>query len=347
MLDLQPDDRGVGDLWRDVLNFLGDREITPDEYLPLADAVLPRWAGWPSFVGRTAEYLAENRAEVEADVARARIGWRLWAERREDLRAFAEKVAKHPVDDEDLRRWWVLRARGEMAAWDVSHHDVGLKRALKLQSLLQISEEEDRILRYHPERRGNQYSEHWYVSGIHWDLSWVDDLEMLRRLAGKTWPADPDDRQRWTREELDWANGFYEEQQPYLMAPDESPSIDPFDLEIFTEEQPLGYPLSGLRAIELASMRSVVIDFADSVLERSKHPNARGSLSCIECGRFVGRRALGYGQLYCTDRCKKRAAKRRYRGRVATKPLQRLLVPLPPYVPVHMRPVAQQTGEDQ
>jgi hypothetical protein len=319
MFEGQPTDFRLGALWRDVLNFLGDRPVTPDEYLPLADAVLPRWAQWPGYVGGAADFLAANRAEVEADVARARIGWTLWVERREDLRAYAEKAAGSPVGDSLLRRWWVLHEHGEMAGWDLSHHDVGITRSAKLQRLLRITDEEDRILRYQPRRNGEHYSDRWNVSSLHSHLSWAEDLETLRQLARKTWPADRRDRLGWTPEELEWVNGFFEDQQPFLVPPTESPSsIDPFELKILNDEQHIGFGLSDLSAIELVFMRATVVDFAESVLEHIKRPNSRGSLSCVECGRFVGRRALGYGQLYCSDRCKKRAAKRRYRARVAT-----------------------------
>lgn len=98
---------------------------------------------------------------------------------------------------------------------------------------------------------------------------------------------------------------------------EESVSIDPFALEVSNEEQSLGFGLDGLRYVMYVFLRAIVIDFVEEILEQSRRPTARGSLSCIECGRFVGRRALGYGQFYCSDRCKKRAAKRRYRQRVA------------------------------
>ena len=43
MLSVDSADRGPGALWRDVVNFLGDREITPADWLLLCDAVLPKW----------------------------------------------------------------------------------------------------------------------------------------------------------------------------------------------------------------------------------------------------------------------------------------------------------------
>ncbi len=77
----------------------------------------------------------------------------------------------------------------------------------------------------------------------------------------------------------------------------------------------LGMGLDGLAYQMTVLIRATVIDFADDLLEASRYPRVRGSLRCVECGHFAGRRAVGYGQLYCTDRCKKRAAKRRSRAR--------------------------------
>ena len=153
---------------------------------------------------------------------------------------------------------------------------------------------------------------------IHWDLEWIADLDTLRRFAAKTWTADPLDRLPWTQDELAFVNAYYEEQQPTLYVPGDPEVIDPFELDVLTADQNLGFGLDGLRYCMYVLMRATVADFADSILERSRRPNARGSLRCVECGLFVGRRALGYGQLYCSDRCKKRAAKRRYRGRLRT-----------------------------
>lgn len=317
MLDRQRESLQLGGLWRDVLNFLGDREITPDLYLSLADAVLPKWGTWTYFLGHAARKLTEDRAELEADLARARIGWRVWIEQRENLRKFAAKVANHAVEDEQLECWWIDDARGETAFWDGSYPARDDKVTRQFRKLVELSEDDDIALRYHPDMR-DPYMEGWHIGWLHSNLTWIGDLELLRNLALKTWPADLRDRERWTPDELESVNAWYEDQQPSLIAPEEKPtSIDPFELEIWNDEQGLGIGLDGLRYVMLIFLRSTWIDFVDSILERSKRPNARGSLSCIECGTFVGRRALGYGQLYCSDRCKKRAAKRRYRQRLS------------------------------
>jgi hypothetical protein len=319
VLDIEGADRSLGALWRDILNFLGDREITAADYLPLCDAVLPKWDKWPGYIGGAAGWLARNRAEIENSVAENQIGWRLWTERRDRLRAFAQKVARRPVTDGELQRWWLDGARGEFAIWDATHYGLGAAKEKKLQAILELSEEEDRILRFQPWHKTEKYSSGWIVAQLHNQLGWAEDLDTLRRLARKTWPADLARRTGWTQDELEWAKNWFEDQQPLLMAPNEEGLVDPFELEIWNDEQHIGFGMADLSALILVFTRAAVIDFASEILERSKRGNARGSLSCLECGRFVGRRALGYGQLYCSDRCKKRVAKRRYRGRVAAK----------------------------
>jgi predicted nucleic acid-binding Zn ribbon protein len=307
-------ERSVGGLWRDVLNFLGDRPVSPDLYLPLADAVLPRWAKWTYFLGHAAASLTHDRAELDADVARARVGWRIWSEQREDLRTYVQKVVRRRVDDELLEEWWIFDAGGELWAADISTHGGGdKKRAEDFRRRLRLTEEDEQILRYHPDMP-EQYLDYWLLTWLRWNLRWVDDLEMVRRLGRKTWPADPRERQTWTPGELQFINWYFEEQQPYIISSDEE-AIDPFELEVSNGEQGIGFGMDGLRYVMYVFLRAIVIDFVDEILERTRRPTARGSLSCIECGRFVGRRALGYGQLYCSDRCKKRAAKRRYRSR--------------------------------
>ncbi len=305
----------VGELWRDVLNYLGDRPVSPEGYLPLADAVLPKWARWTYFLGHAAASLTRDRAELEADAARAHLGWRIWTERREDLRAYAQSATRRRVDDELLQGWWILDAGGELWAADISTHGGGdKKRADDFRRRLRLTEEDEQILRFHPDMP-EPYLDYWLLTWLRWNLRWADDLEKLRRLARKTWPAEPGERQHWTSEELQFVNWYFEEQQPYLISPEED-RIDPFELEVSNGEQGIGFGMDGLRYLMYVFLRAVVIDFVDEILDRTRRPTARGSLSCIECGRFVGRRALGYGQLYCSDRCKKRAAKRRYRKRV-------------------------------
>ncbi len=325
MVERRPAALAVGGLWRDVLNFMGDRPMSPDLYLPLADAVLPKWAKWTYFLGHAAASLTSDRAELEADVAKARIGWRIWTERREDLRAYAQKVVRQRVDDELLEEWWVCDAGGgKLALADFSTKGGDDKYASDFRRRMELTKEDERVLRYQPDMQP-RYLDYWLLSWTHWNLRWVEDLETVRRLGRKTWPADAQHREHWTPEELQLVNWYFEEQQPYLIS-SEDDSVDPFALEVSNGEQGIGFGMDGLRYVMYVFLRAVVIDFVDEILERTRRPTARGSLSCIECGTFVGRRALGYGQLYCSNRCKKRAAKRRYRSRIATRVERRALV---------------------
>lgn len=319
MIEHEPEALDVGGLWRDVVNFLGGRPVEPALYQPLLDAVLPRWRSWTYFLGQAATMLTRDRAELEADTARAILGWRLWTERREALRTFAESAAKRPVADEELEDWWIRDRHGESRVW--SGHLEGVERAPEFARLTGLTAADEQVIDHHPQipaagRRKGRKPHDWLVVWISRDLQWLDDLEVLRSLAGKTWTADSRDRQPWTQDELDFVNTYYEEQQPSLYVPGDPEQIDPFELDTLTLDQNLGIGLDGLHYCMYVLMRAVVADFADSILERSRRPSARGSLRCVECGLFVGRRALGYGQMYCSDRCKKRAAKRRYRGRL-------------------------------
>ena len=178
MLDRHDEPLELGGLWRDVLNVLGDRPITPDVYRPFGDAVLPKWAKWTKwtyFLGHAARKLTDDREELEADIARARIGWRIWTEQREDPRTFATKVANHPVDDEQLESWWIDDARGESAGWDAySVHEK--KITGQFQRLLRLSDEDDRTLRYHPYGRNDPYLDGWHLGWLHSNLTWTGDL---------------------------------------------------------------------------------------------------------------------------------------------------------------------------
>jgi hypothetical protein len=93
MIEQETEQLELGGLWRDVVNFVGTRPVEPAVYLPLLDRVLPRWNGWTYFLGRAAESLVTDRAELQADLARAELGWRLWTQQREGLRQFAESAA--------------------------------------------------------------------------------------------------------------------------------------------------------------------------------------------------------------------------------------------------------------
>lgn len=304
------DDLVLGGLWRDVLNLVGDRDPTPTLLLSLADAVLPKWAAWTYFMGHAARMVVEERAELEADVARAEVGWRLWTERRDALRTHAQRMAGRPVTDDELENWWASSNRGEWRGWDG-----GREGNRDFTRLVGLSKDDINVVCSFPGLTTFRRNE-WIVAWLHRDLEWAVDLADLRSIARKTWAPNPGDHQPWTPEELEFVNAYFVEQRPALVGPgDDERPVDPFELTVLNDEQNLGFGLDGLHYVMYVLLRATVIDFADDLLDHTRRPSARGSLWCIDCGRFVGRRALGYGQLYCSDRCKKRAAKRRYRGR--------------------------------
>lgn len=78
------------------------------------------------------------------------------------------------------------------------------------------------------------------MSSLHSHLEWTEDLDTLRRVARKTWPADVGQREGWTQGELEWVNNWFEGQQPLLMAPNEQGLVDPFELEIWNDEHHIG-----------------------------------------------------------------------------------------------------------
>lgn len=154
-------------------------------------------------------------------------------------------------------------------------------------------------------------------------LDWMGQLGGLYEVAQKTWSADPRQRERWTEEDLEFINAYYQEQSPSLHAEEKDGTYDPATLESISFEAAMG--MGGSVALSYCMyvlMRAAVIDFVDELLETTRVPTARGSMRCVDCGVFVGRRALGYGQLYCGTTCKKRAAKRRYRARTSAGPEQ-------------------------
>ena len=283
-----------GQLWRSVINFVGEDPITPALYLPLLDHVAAGGDRWSYFIGRMADKLREDRRDIEEQVARTALGYRIWTERRLALARWAR------VGPEDLEDWWL---HGRPTVQDHDRQRQFVKTVGLTAADLALFEEDvgrgwERIVI--PRLRNNLIS--------------LAHLEILRTLARKTWPADPRDRVGWTEDELGMVNYFYGEQEPGLFGRERGGVYDPFELEVISVEGSLGFGMGDLTYCLYVVLRATVIDFADDLLHASQFPRARGSLRCIECGQFVGRRAFGYGQLYCEDRCKKRAAKRRYRA---------------------------------
>lgn len=301
---------GLGDLWRDVVNTLGDEPVAPARILTLLDAVAPRWAGAHHFMQFVAEHLADpsKRTEIETEIACATIGWRLWQEQREALWRWMQAASRRPVESGDLPEWWLGGRWGAMAVEEQA------QMASFIKAIEWLPEERARIGLMRQTRGDKEV----LVYRLRESLGWLGELERLRSVAHKTWGDADRGRARWSQDDLDWASSYYEDQQPYLESESAGDGeVDPFALRVTSGEQGLGIGLDGLAYCMTVLMRAAVIDFVDDLLDTTRFPQARGSMRCVDCGQFVGRRALGYGQLYCSDRCKKRAAKRRYRTRRA------------------------------
>ncbi|MHB0876652.1 MAG: hypothetical protein ACYC5O_11490 [Anaerolineae bacterium] len=299
----------TGSLWRDTVNFLGDGEVTPQILMPLLERVASRPRSDGYFLARMRECLRrpEDRAEVEQEIALTAIGHRIWTEQRDALHAWANRTEHGPITEDELTEWWTLRRDphgilvDETERWQEFLGAIGLTAAERAVTD-GFLEEGDGLCRV-------------LIRQMHRQLKWLDDLDWLRELASKTWPADAREREFWTTGDLAFVDEYFSDQQPELVAPDEdSGKVNPFALQQAYREQNLGFGLDGLEYCMYVLMRSAVIDFVNDVLESSRFPGLRGSMRCVECGQYVQRHPRGYGQLYCGDRCKKRAAKRRNRA---------------------------------
>lgn len=296
-------------LWRDVVNLVGNAYPTPAIFRPLLTMVAERHGATTYFLQFIPKHLTDqsDRDEIEAEIRRAEIAYRLWAEQRDALVAWAGADEKEPLAENDVDDWWFSGERRQLVIAEsmrigAFHEVVRLtgNEATFVGANLWEDGRPDPLLIYRLRR----------------DLHWLDDLDMLRDLAAKTWPAEPGARRRWSEGELTFVDRYYRDQEPELVYDDDpAEGIDPFGLRPVFHEQSLGFGLDGLAYCMEVIMRAAVIDFIDEILDHSRFPTARGSIRCVECGQYVGRRALGYGQLYCSETCKKRAAKRRYRAR--------------------------------
>lgn len=302
----------VGLLWRDLVNFLGDDYPTPQRLLPLLELVADRHARTDTFLRWIPKHLTDrgDRAELDEELRNVVIGYAIWRDQRPALIRWANASEAGPFTPEQVDQWWFAE-RGP--------NPLNLDELKRLDEFLDVVRLEAEDLRYVQEELREERQDDLVILRLRHDLHWLDDLDLLRDLARKTWPADPADRRPWAEWELGFVGEYYADQQPILKG-GEAPAggIDPFALRPVSYEQGLGFGLSSLSYCMTVLLRSTIIDFVDEILEYSRFPNVRGSLRCVECGLFVGRRALGYGQLYCGDKCKKRAAKRRYRARLGS-----------------------------
>lgn len=314
----------TGTLWRDVVNFLGDEEITPQHYLPLIEIMAERHAGDGYFLQWLTKNLTDpkDRADLDRDLRYAAIGHQIITQQRETLLRWASTAEGGPYDGDLVGDWWRNIEKGTT----VSNLDMRvLDHGEALLALLQLDPDDKAFVE--ADREGlKRRAYHLPITWLRQHHHWAIDLEILGDLAYETWPADSANRQLWTAGELGIVEEYYSEQQPALAHEgDADKGIDPYAVRPVNREQSLGMGMGELSYCMYVILRSAYIDFMDEILEHSRFPQVRGSLRCIECGTFVDRRALGYGQLYCGDTCKKRAAKRRYRSGTQRRPSFRRL----------------------
>jgi hypothetical protein len=270
--------------------------------------VAAKHAGAGYFLRRIPEHLTDprKRQSLDADLQRVDIGFSVWRDQRDSLQLWAITGTAGSMSTSDVENWW-FGANVNM------HLDFDQRDRLdQFPGLVSFRPEHELVIQEHLAERNIWQT--ILIIHLHKDLKWLDELSQLRDLALKTWPADQHDRHLWTGVDLSFAREYYADQQPILEAdnPDEA-EIDPFTLHPVSYEQGLGWGLDGLGYCMSVIMRAAVIDFVDEVLEHNRFLQARGSLRCLDCGRFVARNVRGHGQLYCSKACKKRAAKRRYR----------------------------------
>jgi hypothetical protein len=295
----------IGGLWREVVNFLGPKPVVPDLLLSLLDTVVPRWAGWTYFLGQLSKKLVDqDQSDLVFEVECTRIGYRLWVEQRTALARWASAGEDAQLTEDQLAHWW-LGGKRDIQVVDEE------ERLPQFLELMKLFADERAII----DRLRHQNGHGLVIYRLREHLGWLTELQTLRELSTKTWSADPRQRRGWTPDELSWVNRYYADQASEVWAETRNGLIDPMELESISDEDSLGFGMTELQYAMYVLMRATVIDFVDELLRATRFPRVRGSLRCIDCGRFAGRRALGYGQLYCSDRCKKRAAKRRYRTR--------------------------------
>lgn len=293
-------------LWRDVVNSLGEAELTPSVFLPLLEDVAARHADSGHFLRWIPRHHNDprERVELDANIHRAEIAFAAWHEQGLALRQWASANSRGPFSAGELEDWWFT---GDPSS------DLEPDTEEDLDALYALLRFDDRDALVRDELGPEDRDRYFFFRRLRKDLGWLRELDVLRTLARKTWPADPRARARWTGAEFAVISEYYGDQQPMLESDEEtSDGIDPFGLFPVSYEQSLGFGLGGLAYCMTVLLRTAFIGFMDEILDTARFPQRRGSLQCVECGTFVGRGARGYGQRYCGARCKKRAAKRRY-----------------------------------
>lgn len=304
-----------GQLWRDVVNLLGHQEPTPTVFLPLLEMVAGNYPDETCFTPWIGKHLSNDRDRVELDddLRRADIAFSLWKNQRSALGSWASRSGSPLETEVDLRRWWF-----DLERPDRQREEEG-ERLQEFLDLVTFSPDEQAFL------DGYLVREHFhdiFIYSLRRQLRWLEALSLFRSIAQKTWPAHSGARGLWDDTEFELVCEYYEDQQPLLIYDTKGDGgINPFSLTSAHVEQAIGFGCDGLDYCMTVLLRATIINFIDELLEYTNYPRARGSLQCLECGTFVGRRGLGYGQLYCGEQCKRRAAKRRYRTRLACLPI--------------------------
>jgi hypothetical protein len=299
-----------GGLWRCFLNRVPPHgEITADTIRQLVQFYCEEARGKPiqGYLWRLPDYRRQHGSDIDRDLAQLGLGMRIW---REHAAALARAVAEHDGVAPDSA------ARRAREAWFSDPHSVYDRESPQWRSVLAVIRTGLAEAQRAPELTPLMASELLLAPRL--DLSLVLDIEAFRDIAAKTWPAKRDEgRQPWTCDELHFVNGFYQQQVPYLRGEGElhaGDPVDPTDLTAWRAEADIGVGPEGLSYVTLVIMAAVVIDFAEELVDFNTHEAAKGSLRCDECGQFAPRSFYGHGQLYCSEQCKRRAAKRRYRS---------------------------------
>lgn len=311
MVDLPETSARTGTLWRPIVNFWITHPHEPSSLFPLIElaASLPtsEWA----FLSRLKKILSDpqDKQEILEDLMMVRAGYYVWSYNADAIASWANNSEEGPFTYDEIRSWWFSE---NLRTLTLDQY----KRADELLATIDFGP--FREFADAKRREWEKYEGHFFLLHLHRNLSLLNKLDTLTDLALRTWTGRPDPQVGWTEDEFGFIQEYYAEQELVLESYDESEDglIDPFQMQPIKYEQSIGFGLSGLGYCDYVIMRAIIIDFVDEILEHSKFPGVRGSMQCVECGLFVPRRERGYGQLYCSEKCKKKAAKRRYRRRL-------------------------------
>ena len=301
--------RAPGALWRFVVNFWTAQPQAPESLLPLIVAI--RGLGVSGFIERLDSQLDDARflEELREEWLFACAGFRVWTQQQDTIVAWARR-SEWGFDAETVAQWWLY---GDESSELVVHAN---ERGAELLPELDFGPYQDvvnaRLQRLTARGRGADVVAGNVLTHLRWCLPWLMELNGLTDLAQRTWSPHPSNPKIWTSDDVAFVDEYYRDQELVLVAPAEE-AIDPFTLVPLKVEQGVGFGPTGLRYCWLVVMRATIIDFMDEILDYGRFHGIRVTLRCVECGEFAPRNPRGYGQLYCSTRCKKRAAKRRYR----------------------------------